>query len=261
MDKVWQLKQFIQYRLNAGGARKLHSPFMFDLYQEVIKDAGEYYAYNQIERVRRDLLEDRTELKFNDLGAKANGNSFGRKKVSSIAKSALSTPRQAQLLFRLVNYFQPEVIVEIGTSLGISTAYMACGRKSAQIHTIEGCGEILKIANSTLQRLGIKRVYMHHGNFDDVLPPLVSKLDSLCFAYVDGNHTYEATVKYFDILCSKANHNSVFVIDDIYWSEEMTKAWNVIKSDQRVTVSVDLFYMGLVFFRSGQVKENFVLNY
>ena len=165
----------------------------------------------------------------------------------------------AQLLFRLINYYQlGTVIVELGTSLGITTAYLSNAKRTNKIYTIEGSDEIANIANSVFQKLGLKNVILKKGNFDDILPNLALE-NQLGLIYIDGNHTKKATINYFNWALKQANDNTVIVIDDIYWSKEMEDAWEYIKETKRVSLTIDLFKMGIVFLHSVKVKEHFKL--
>jgi predicted O-methyltransferase YrrM len=128
-----------------------------------------------------------------------------------------------------------------------------------KVYTLEGCPNTLSIAKETFEVLQINNVETVAGNFDDTLPSLLEKLNQVDFIYFDGNHTKSATLHYFNLALAKANENSLFIFDDIYWSEEMIDAWKIIKADQRVSITIDLYFIGLVFFKKGQAKENFTI--
>ncbi|MDX5320578.1 MAG: class I SAM-dependent methyltransferase, partial [Bacteroidota bacterium] len=188
------------------------------------------------------------------------------RRVSDIAAKAAKPAKWGKLLFRLCQYFEVKNMLEFGTSLGISTAYQAYGalRSSSQIHfvSMEGSTNVLKLAEVNMQELGLQNhVQLVPGNFDHTLDEVLASFDSLDYVFVDGNHRKAPTLEYFEKLLPKAHNDSVFIFDDIYWSKEMAEAWELIKAHPQVRVSVDLFYIGLVFFRKEQVEEHFVLKF
>jgi len=197
----------------------------------------------------------------NDLGAGSLHSNNAAKTIKSLAKHSAKPTKYARLLFRLVNHFQPDHVIELGTSLGISSAYMASARSQTDVITIEGCPEIAAIAMKNNKELELKNIDQLVGNFDEVLPAILNKLEKVDFVFFDGNHRKKPTLRYFQWCTQKAHENSVFIMDDIYWSEEMKEAWEEIKNDNRVTVTIDLFFMGIVFFRKEQVKQHFMIKF
>lgn len=196
-----------------------------------------------------------------DLGAGSHVQNKTSKSIKEVVNSAAKPPKYAQLLFRLVDHFQPATILELGTSLGISSAYMAIANSKSKVTTIEGCEKIASVAKQNFKKSGLKNIEQIVGNFDEVLPEILKKTERLDFVFFDGNHRKEPTLNYFKQCLEKAVESSVFIFDDIYWSAEMKEAWQEIKKNERVTVSIDLFYMGIVFFRKEQVKEHFIIRY
>jgi predicted O-methyltransferase YrrM len=252
---------YLLYRLRAFKLHGVHSPFVFDLYQNVILHDGDYYAYPLIEDLRASLLlEDRT-IQVTDFGAGPKAGLKKERKISYIARTSAKPAKYAQLLFRLVSHFRPKTVFDLGTSLGITTSYLAKGNEQATVYTFEGCPAIAAEAKENFKKLGLKNVEQVIGNLDDTLPQKLSETDQLDFAFFDGNHRYEPTMRYFEACLAKHHEHSVFVIDDLYWSAEMKRAWQEIKKHPQVGQTVDLFYIGLVFFRKSQPKENFTLLY
>ncbi len=222
---------------------------------------GDYYAYPLIEDLRASLLvEDRT-IPVTDFGAGPKAGLKKDRKISYIARTSAKPAKYAQLLFRLVAHFQPKTIFDLGTSLGITTSYLAMGHKQAKLYTFEGCPSIASEARMNFEKLGLRHVQQVIGNLDDTLPQQLQKVEQLDFAFFDGNHRYEPTMRYFEACLSKQHEHSVFVVDDLYWSAEMKRAWQAIKLHPQVCQTVDLFYIGLVFFRKSQPKEHFTLLY
>ncbi|WP_299986882.1 class I SAM-dependent methyltransferase [uncultured Pontibacter sp.] len=252
---------YLLYRLRAFKLHGVHSPFVFDLYHHVILHDGDYYAYPLIEDLRASLLvEDRT-IPVTDFGAGPKAGLKKDRKISYIARTSAKPAKYAQLLFRLVAHFQPKTIFDLGTSLGITTSYLAMGHKQAKLYTFEGCPSIASEARMNFEKLGLRHVQQVIGNLDDTLPQQLQKVEQLDFAFFDGNHRYEPTMRYFEACLSKQHEHSVFVVDDLYWSAEMKRAWQAIKLHPQVCQTVDLFYIGLVFFRKSQPKEHFTLLY
>jgi predicted O-methyltransferase YrrM len=259
--KIFLLNQYLMYRMRAKTTHGIHSPFVFDMLNKAIYSPHPFYAYNKIEAYRRQLLSSNERIHCTDLGAGATDEGHNWKHVHAIAKRAVKSAKYGQLLFRLVNYFQPKTILELGTSLGVTTCYLSAASSGSQVITIEGCPETAAIAQNNWSRLGYKNISPQVGNFDELLPETLKDIQTLDFVFFDGNHRKQATLDYFNKCLEKSHDKSIFVMDDIYWSEEMKEAWEAIKADARVTVTIDLFFVGLVFFRKGQVKQDFVIKF
>lgn len=259
--KLFMLQHYVRYRLHAKTTHGTHSPFVFDLLKKVVYNPHTFYSYQEIEARREELLQSREYITCVDLGAGSTSGNSRTKAVRSIAKRAVKPAKYGQLLFRLVNYFQAKTALELGTSLGITTSYLCAAHSECKVTTIEGCAEAALVAQKNWQRLGYKNAIQCVGNFDEELPNVLKELQRLDFVFFDGNHRKEPTLNYFNQCMEKHHEKSVFVIDDIYWSPEMKEAWEIIKADERVTVTIDLFFVGLVFFRKGQAKQDFVIKY
>ena len=208
------------------------------------------------------MLKNHSFIQVDDLGAGSIVSKSNQRRVSDIAKHALKSKKLAQLLFRIVNYYQPETIVELGTSLGITTAYIAAANANANVFTIEGSHSIAAIAKNNFKELNAYNVHLLEGGFDGVLPPLLEKIKEVDFGFIDGNHRYEPTIRYCELLIKHSTEQTIMVFDDIHWSEEMEKAWEKIKDHPTVTCTIDLFFIGLVFFRKDfKVKQHFSIRY
>jgi predicted O-methyltransferase YrrM len=253
--------KYLFYRLKSFRLHGVHSPFVFDLYQQVILHDGIFPAYLKIEKLREELKQNNQEIEVTDLGAGSRVSRTYRRRISEIVRISAKPPKYAQLLFRLVNYFQPEQVLELGTSLGLTTAYLATANKKTAVYTLEGCPNISRLAQVNFSKLRLQNINLITGNIDQTLPNLKVPGEQIEFIYFDGNHRYESTMRYFRICLQKRTENSIFVFDDIYWSAEMEKAWKEICREPVVTLSVDLFQVGLVFFRKKQPKQHFTLWY
>lgn len=252
---------YLKHRLTSKSRHGTHSPFVYKLVDEVIYDFSGKKVYEDIERQRKKLLNDDTMLTITDLGAGSHLNKNRERRVRQLAAHHLKNPRLAQLLYRLVHHHSPKKIIELGTCLGITTSYLAKASPGASIVTIEGCPETAAVANQNFVSLGLKNVELQVGNFNDLFPKEVEITPRLDFVYIDGNHTKEATLAYFNICLPKSDEDTLLIFDDIYWSKGMKEAWEEIKAHPRVTVTIDLFWIGLVYFRKGQVKEHFKIKF
>lgn len=252
---------YLLYRLRAIKLHGVHSPFVFDLYHQVILHDGNYYTYPLLEALRKELLQNDRTILVTDFGAGPKAGLKKERKISYIARTSAKSPKYAQLLFRLLNRFKPKVVFDLGTSLGITTSYLAKGNQEAQVYTFEGCPAIAAEAKANFHKLKIQNVQQAIGNLDETLPQQLKAVSQLDFVFFDGNHRYEPTMRYFEACLEKHHEDSVFVLDDIYWSADMTRAWQEIKQHPQVLQTVDLFYIGLVFFRKSQPKEHFTLLY
>ena len=252
-------KDYLLHQFKAKNRHGIHSPFVYRMVDDVIYDFEAKKVYTDVENLRQQLLIDNRIITITDLGAGSHVNNNRRKKISDIARNALKPPKLAQLLYRLVADLKPRNIIELGTCLGITTLYLQKASPKANVHTLEGCPETAGVAKETFKKAGINDVELLTGNFDNTLPDVINNLDELDFVFVDGNHQKEATLKYFEWCLPKVHENTLLIFDDIYWSEGMKEAWTEIKANPKVTVTIDLFWIGLVFFKPGQVKEDFLV--
>ena len=256
-----QVSKYISHKIKAVSKHKVHSPFVFDLIVDVFENDNSYYAFPAVELIRKKLLLTKRTLAVEDMGAGSRVFKSNERRIKDIVKHSAQKPKYAQLLFKLVNYYQPNTILELGTSLGLTTAYLAKARKKAKVYTFEGSPEIGEVAKNTFKSLLIKNAELVQGNFSETLPETLPKIAVLDFAFFDGNHQKKPTLEYFNQCLEKANEQSIFVFDDIHWSDEMTEAWEEIKKHPEVTLTIDIFQFGIVFFRKGIEKQHFVLSY
>jgi predicted O-methyltransferase YrrM len=252
---------YLKYLLSAKTKHGIHSPFVYSLLTEAISKNDEHSSFNVIENRREKLLNDKRIIEVNDLGAGSYSTSLNKRTISEIVRLSVKNKKYARLMYRLVEYFKPSTILEFGTSLGITTSYMAFANGDAKILSMEGSVAIADVAKKNLQELRIDNVEVVDGSFDEKINYSIEKLKKLDFVFIDGNHRKEATIKYFNQCLAASHEHTVFVFDDIRWSEGMIDAWEIIKGHKEVTVTVDLFFMGLVFIRKGQVKEHFIVRY
>lgn len=257
MRRITQFLQYLNYLYYAKNEHSVNSPFVYDLYTNIIKERKSYYIFSNIESVRSMLLLDTSIIRVTDYGT---GNSTNRK-VANIAAKSLKKPKTAELLFRLVNHFKPTYLLELGTSLGITSAYLASVSPASQLTTLEGCPEIANIAQETFDTLKLSNTVLTIGAFENTLDKTLDSLPQLDFVFIDGNHQKGPTIQYFEACLKKTSDSSVIVLDDIHWSAEMQEAWTDIKNHPQVAVSIDLFEVGILFLDPKLEKQAYVLRF
>ncbi len=251
---LFQVKQYISFLQSAKTKYSVHSPFVFDLITKcfTIKKI-EFEKQNNL--YRRSLLQNSRIISVTDFGAGSRVFNSDKRKVSKIAKTAGISKKNANLLSRLVHYFKMSEILEIGTSLGIATHSMAIGNPKAKITTLEGCSQTVQIAKESLNKFKINSITFVLGDFKETIKKQATKKYDLI--YFDGNHQKDATILYFETFLESIHNESVFIFDDIHWSNGMQEAWEYIKNHKKVSVTIDTFNWGIVFFRKEQEKQHF----
>ena len=255
------IKYYFQFLLASKNEHSLHSPFVFELYTKIIQAKIKFPVFSRIEKLRKKLLENRSIIEITDFGAGSRIYKTNHREIRQIAKNAEKNPKFGKLLFRLIQHFKPSTIFDLGTSLGITTIYESKAYESSKIYTFEGCPATAKLARDNFEELDCKNIEIVVGNIDETLAQKLAQVKQLDFVFFDANHRYKPTVKYFEMCLKKATEETVFVFDDIHWSAEMHEAWQVIKNHPTVMISIDLFYVGLIFFRKNQPKQNFILRF
>ncbi len=247
--------EYIKFILRSNNQHGIHSPFVYDLVTKCIYDKKNYKDYSIIAKYHSVLKTNKSAISVKDFGAGSKVLTSNSRKISDISKNAGITKRRAQLLYRIVKYFQPSSILELGTSLGMSTYALSLGNPNANIITIEGCPETASIAKEQFKSNKLNNINLIINEFDKEINNLKSQKFDLI--YIDGNHQKEATINYFNTLLNTVNNDSVFILDDIHWSKGMTEAWNIIKQNPKVKLTIDTFFWGIVFFRTEQEKQHF----
>ena len=283
---LYRVSSWLKHQLTARntGGHGVHSPYLFEWVRMVMSDKNTYYVWDEIEEIRQEMLKDTRELEFVDYGSggplptsPSKGRSANMRRVCDIAKGSLARRKEAQLLARLVGWLGRPLltspsrggigdealedrkgltIVELGTSLGVTTAYLAAMDSRNKVVTYEGCPAVAEVARANWEKLGLSNIACVVGEITvdslqlavDSLQLAVDRLSGIDVAFIDANHTCEATLTYFNALASRVYEKSVVVVDDIHYNEDMEKAWKAICADERVTTTMDLYRMGLVFF-------------
>lgn len=256
--------KYLRYYCTAANSRGhgVHSPFVFNFIKHILRDASGYDAYQLVALKRRSMLRDHSTVLVNDFGAGSVYSNDNERRVSSIARHALKPSKYAHLLFRMVRYFQPSVILELGTSLGTTTALLAMAAPRAGVVTMEGSPAIADIASRNFKSLHIGNISQIAGNFDLTLPQYLATSPVLDFIFLDGNHRYAPTMNYFNLLLPHVHEYTIIVMDDIHWSAGMEKAWQECRNHPSVTLSIDLFFIGILFFRKEfLIKQHFTIRF
>ena len=252
------LKSYINFIWNSKNEHGVHSPFVFDLVTKCFYDKTKYPEYQILNDYRNSLLTNKNTIEVTDFGAGSRVFKSNTREISKIAKNAGISPKNAKLLFRIVNYFQPNTILEIGTSLGLATSALSLGNKKGKIISLEGCQKTQEQAQIQISNLETKNIEFVNTEFSSYLKNHTTS--NFEFIYFDGNHSEIATLAYFELLLPTITNTSVWIFDDIHWSAEMENAWEIIKKHPKVKVTIDTFQWGIVFFRVEQEKEHFVIN-
>ncbi|MCA0362786.1 MAG: class I SAM-dependent methyltransferase [Bacteroidetes bacterium] len=251
--------EYLKYRIKSGNAHSIHSPFVFEFYNNVFKSDLEDSCFEKIENQRNALANSTEEIHFIDLGAGSKKYKKATRKISQIANSSLKSKKWSRLLFRICRYYGCQNILELGTSLGVTTLYLASSKPESRVVTLEGSPEVAQIAKGIFDTLALKNIEIVIGNIDDTLEIALKKMGTPDLVFFDANHTYQATLSYFEKSLAYVSNSTCFVFDDIYWSKGMKKAWSEIQNHPQVRVSIDLFFIGIVFFRKESPKQQFIL--
>ena len=255
--------KYLKYLLTAdnGKGHGVHSPFVFSFIEKVLQNKSHPAYFKEIEWYRNALRQNDQKIEVWDGGAGSRKNGATTRKVSDIAKTALKPFKYAKLLHDIVSYFKPHTLIELGTSLGVTTSYLSKAGAN-QIYTLEGATTIAAIARKHFESESLQHVTIIEGDFNNTLPALLQQIDSWDVAYIDGNHQYTPTLQYFNSLLACAHNQSCFIFDDIHWSREMEQAWEEIKKHPKVTLTIDLFFIGLVFIRDeNKIPMHYTIRY
>lgn len=257
MSKFFQLRSYFTYWLDAVDDHSLHSPFFFDLYRNVIHPGNQQHTFQHIELIRKKLLSDTTPVDGVDFGAGSSVLPKSRR-VNDIARTSLSTPEFLQRYQRLTEYFHARHVIELGTSLGISSLYLAFA-KEVQLTTFEGSPSLAEKGRQIFSEAGKTNIKLIEGNIDTTLPRYLGSCGKVDLVFMDANHRYEPTLRYFNWIVQKVHERSVIIVDDIHYSAEMERAWKEMKAHHLVYGSADLYRSGLLFFDPSLNRQHVIL--
>lgn len=254
---------YMRHAVRAQSKYKIHSPFVFDFYREVLKDVEPHTQYRMVNRLRKELGAVSRFIKRKDLGARCKDYPSDQRfvRVKDIVHHASVNRRKGEFLFRFVRHYKPSSILELGTSLGISTIYFGLAAPESRIISIEGCIDLANIARENFEKTGLKNIHVITGNFEDKLDVALSEMPFPDLVFFDGNHKMEPTLDYFQLCLQHTHPGTIFIFDDIHWSAGMSEAWKRIRNHPKVKVSIDIYHMGIVFFKEELSKEDFILRF
>lgn len=252
---LYQMRSYLKFLFTSSNQHGVHSPFVYNLVTKCFYDKTTFPEYQHLKDYRNSLRQNPETITITDFGSGSKVFTSNTRPIKAIAKTSGSSLKNTKLLFRIVRYFNACTILELGTNLGQGTQALSLGNSKAAITTIEGCSALLNVAQQRFSQDQLTNINTINGNFKDEIPKLPSRQWDLIF--FDGHHSKAATLEYFEMLLPRIHNDSLFIFDDIYWSPEMTEAWEIIKNHPQVSVTVDVFHWGIVFFRQEQRKEHF----
>ncbi len=253
------IKSYLNFLWNSKNEHGVHSPFVFSLVSKCFYDKKDYAEFSILKKYRNSLLSNKNKIEVTDFGAGSRVFKSNTRAINQIAQNAGISSKRAELLFRITNYFQPENILEIGTSLGLATSALSLGNSKANIITLEGCPETSSIAKKQFEEFDFININTIVTEFSKYLKSENLQSTIYNLIYFDGNHSKQATLAYFELVLPTITNESVWIFDDIHWSKEMEEAWEIVKNHPKVTVTIDTFQWGIVFFRKEQPREHFVI--
>ena len=253
----YQIKSRLNFLLKSSNQHGIHSPFVYDLITKCFYDKTSFSAYHNLKVLRNELTHNQDLVKIKHYSEASKVFRSNHQKISTILKDEGSSYKKQKLLYRITNYFKPKNVLELGTSLGLGSAAMAIDSNNSIITTIEVNKNISAIAKKVFKSYQLKNIQIDTSSFKDFFKK--SNYENLDLVYLDGTCDKESTIENFNSLLKHSHNESVFIINNIYWSKEMTEAWNIIKKQKEITVSIDTFYWGFLFFRKEQPKQHFTI--
>lgn len=260
MSKIQIALKYLSHQWHANNRHGIHSPFVYDFLENVLYQDKNKEEFSSFSKLRSALLKDTREIEITDLGAGSTINTSKTRTVKDIAKNSSKDTKYGRLFFRMVRYYQIDSVIELGTSLGLSTIYFSKAEPKS-IYTLEGCPETKKIAEGNFKNLNLTNITTIEGDFSQTLQEALVKTNQPNLIFFDGNHQEKATLEYFETALLHKSDKSIFIFDDIHWSNGMTNAWNKIKGHPETVVTLDLFFLGIVFFDSRLTPQDFKIKF
>lgn len=239
----------------------LHSPFLFDFYTNVLKKKFIVPELDLLRDIKGKLKHDHRIIHVTDLGGGSLSLKTPLRKIADIARVSTTPEKFSMLYAHIIQYYKCKRVLELGTSIGVNTLYLAKSHDAVQVITFEGSPEIANIAQEQFKETKCDTIRIIEGNLDQTLPAYLSAIDQIDFAFIDANHRLEPTVRYVKLLMEKIHPHSILIIDDIHYSKEMEAAWHIIQRNDLVYTTIDLYRCGLIFFNPSLTKQNVVLQF
>lgn len=262
MKRLWQALAWLNYRRKAVTRYKIHSPFVYELVEKVFRDKTEHKEFRSLNRLKKRYAKRTDRIETMDFGSSAGNNTYITRitTVGNIVTQRTHSKKQLEFLYRMSNWFKPGSILEFGTAAGISALYLSKGNPESHMITMEGCMGLASVATKSFKKRNAN-IEVEVGDFNGILDGVVDRVEQLDMVFFDGNHRKAPTLEYFEKCLAKSTDKSVFMFDDIHWSRGMSSAWKTIKKDKRVTLTIDLYWIGLVFFIPEITRQDFVIRY
>ncbi len=251
----FRILSFFSYNWRAVGSHALHSPFLYDIFNNAIKPSKKFSLEN-IEKLRVQLKRDHRLIDIYDL---KNDQPY-RQTISSIARHSLSKRRFSSFLHLLIQHVGYGKIVETGTSLGINTLYLAGPEKVSHVTTLEASPILSEIAKKQFKRLLQHKIDIVQGTIQEKFESVIIK-DQPDMCFLDADHRSEVVLWSVDAVMKHCSTIQCIVIHDIYWSRGMKSAWDAIIKDDRMKLTVDLFQAGLIFPNASMPKQHFTIRF
>ncbi len=261
MSRLKTAFQYLQHQIKGFNRHGVHSPFVYDFLENVLYKDAKPPKFDELVNQRKKLFNDTRKIKITDLGAGSKINTSTSRLVKDVAKNSSKQPKYGRLFHRIVRFYKIGNVIELGTSLGLSTIYFACDNPKVNVTTLEGCPETLKIAQENFDFLAFSNIKTVLGDFKTTLPRVLHKEEVPELIFFDGNHQEQATLEYFHQALKTVSSTSIYIFDDIHWSTGMTNAWNKIKGHPQTVVTLDLFFVGIVFFDQRLTPQDFNIRF
>ena len=261
MNRLRIVFKYIKYLITAQSKYAIQSPFLYELATKVIYKKKIDSVCQSINNLREELSQSEKVIEITDFGAGSSINNSKKRKIKDIARNSAKNSKFGELIYRLIKFYKPKNIIELGTSLGVSTSYLARANNDSKVFTFEGCPETSKIAKKNFDKQKINNTCITIGDFDLTLAKSLKEIKHIDLAFIDGNHQEKATINYFEECLIYSNNNTIFIFDDIHWSVGMERAWEYIKNHKKTTLTVNLFFIGIVFVKSELSKQNFTIRF
>ncbi len=263
MRQIEAIIAYLKHSYKAQSKYRIHSPFVFQFYDKILKNGTSHIEYRIVNRVRKELVLISRFIKRKDMGSKGKDYPSDQRfvRVRDVARYSCVSARKGEFLFRLTQEVNPAGILELGTSFGVSTMYFSLAAPHSRIITIEGCIDSSKVALENFEKGALKNITVITGSFEEKLSSALELMPSPDIVFFDGNHKKEPTLRYFEECLQHIHPGTVFVFDDIHWSADMGEAWKIITQHPKVKVSIDLYHLGVLYFKEELSKEDYILRF
>ncbi len=240
-----RIAAFLRFYRSAKVVYDLHGPTAYQFAVRILEDRRHYYRFEEIEKLRKTLLQAKEVVPPSDWGA---GSKKRGHTLADIVRHSACSPALGRMLFKTSLLYRPQTLLELGSSLGLSALYLSGGALQARFRGIEGHPYLCRKAEEHLKQFNTPDARVLCGAFRQKLPEVLKELGQVDLVYFDGDHRHEATLELFRTVLPHRSENAVFVFDDIHWSKGMSRAWEEIRHQPEVKLSIDIWRAGFLFF-------------